>query len=728
VKSPHSFVRPAAQRPSLGQVVIRVVVVSLSTAFALWLLALVLGDFDIARPQDALLAGLVVGLLNAVVWPLLSFIVVPISVLTLGIGAIAMEAVIVGLILEELPGITIASFWTALVIVIGLAALTAIVSSALAIDDDVWFDQRMATVARRRSKSAAHTDVPGIVFVQLDGVAEVVMRRALRAGDAPTIDRWLREGTHHLVGWETGWSSQTGVSQCGILHGSTANMPAFRWVDKAKGRVIVSNKPESAAEIERAHSDGNGLLAHDGSSYGNLFSGDAERAVLTMSGIAKRKEGRVGAGYVGYFSRPQQAVRTLLATFVELARERRAAQLQRARDVQPRVHRGWTYALLRVFTTVISRDVSVQGVLNDVAEGRAAIYVDLLGYDEVAHHSGPERVDALAVLRDLDRQLARIARSFQWAPRPYLLVVLSDHGQTQGTPFSEASGETLAQLVARLCGGAASGDADAERGKTESSAWLRKARSTDGPAPAEAAAVPTVLGSGSLGLITLPGPDRRLTRNEIDEQYPDLLPGLVEHPHVGFALVASDQGSLVLGHGGSHNLATGEIVGKDPLGPFGPRAVEQVQEVDRFTTVADVMVNARYDAERDEVSAFEAQVGSHGGMGGPQTHPFLLYPVELSAPAAPIFTSVGMHRVLKSWLAEVGQPVVLPWLNGSTDDQLELELVPDRDAVSAGDGDGRLDASRRLDTIADQAAEVEPAALVEAEGGPVVVRRDEPEP
>ena len=93
----------------------------------------------------------------------------------------------------------------------------------------------------------------------------------------------------------------------------------------------------------------------------------------------------------------------------------------------------------------------VQGVLTDIAEGRAAIYVDLLGYDEVAHHSGPERVDALAVLRDLDRQLARIARSFQWAPRPYLLVVLSDHGQTQGTPFSDASGETLAQLVARLC-------------------------------------------------------------------------------------------------------------------------------------------------------------------------------------------------------------------------------------------------------------------------------------
>ena len=71
-------------------------------------------------------------------------------------------------------------------------------------------------------------------------------------------------------------------------------------------------------------------------------------------------------------------------------------------------------------------------MINDVAEGRAAIYVDLLGYDEVAHHSGPERADALAVLRDLDRQIARIARSFTWAPRPYHVVVLSDHGQTQG--------------------------------------------------------------------------------------------------------------------------------------------------------------------------------------------------------------------------------------------------------------------------------------------------------
>ena len=335
--------------------------------------------------------------------------------------------------------------------------------------------------------------------------------------------------------------------------------------------------------------------------------------------------------------------------------------------------RGWLYAGLRAFTTVVSRDVSVQGVLNDVAEGRAAIYVDLLGYDEVAHHSGPERADALAVLRDIDRQVHRIARSFQWAPRPYHLVVLSDHGQTQGPPFQVLAGETLAQLVGRLCGAAVSGDPDAERGKTESSAWLRDARSSDGaPAPVEAADVPTVLGSGSLGLITFPGPARRLRRDEIDARYPALLDGLISHPHIGFVLVASTAGSLVLGRSGQRNLATGEVVGDDPLAPFGGRAVDQVRLVDAYATTADVMVNARYDPERDEVSAFESQVGSHGGLGGPQTRPFLLYPAGLADPPPQIFTSVALHRVLKSWLAELGQPVVLPWL----DDGAEPTTAP----------------------------------------------------
>ena len=652
---PSRVVRPAAERPSWRTVLWRAVAVTIITTIGLALLAAILSGFSIDSWWEALLAGFVVGIANAVVWPALAFFVVPLSVLTLGLGAIVLDALFVFLLLDLLPGVEIDGFWTALWVVIGLVIVSTAVSALLAIDDDSWLDQRVARQARRRLKDAVVTDVPGVVFIQLDGVAHVVLRRALRSGDAPTLHRWISEGSHALVGWETGWSSQTGVSQCGILHGSTADMPAFRWVDKATGDVTVSNHPRCAAAIERAHSDGNGLLAHHGSSYGNLFSGDAERAVLTMSGAGQRKEGRTGAGYFGYFSRPGQATRTFIAAIVEIGRERVAAGRQRRRGVEPRVERGWVYALLRTFTTVVTRDVSVQGVVNDMCEGRAAIYVDLLGYDEVAHHSGPERVDALAVLRDLDRHVGRIERAAARAPRPYKLVVLSDHGQTQGATFEQRTGRTLAALVAELCGGAASGDTDAEAGHTESSAWLRHARSQEGSTESVPTDVPVVLGSGSLGLITIPGEARRLTREEIDARYPRLISGLAAHPEIGFVLVRQANGtSVVLGRTGSLDLATGDVVGDDPLAPFGGRAREQVAEVDGYSTVADLMVNSRYDPDLEEVAAFEDQVSSHGGLGGAQTHPFLLHPVELSAPVEPIFTSPAMYRVLKGWLAELG--------------------------------------------------------------------------
>ncbi len=246
------------------------------------------------------------------------------------------------------------------------------------------------------------------------------------------------------------------------------------------------------------------------------------------------------------------------------------------------------------------------------------------------------------MLRDIDHQLGRIARAFTWAPRPYHLVVLSDHGQTQGAPFHELAGETLAETVSRLCGGARSGDDDAEQGKTESTAWLRRAGPTDGDDEAMAQDVPTVLGSGSLGLVSLPGLPRRLLRQEIDERYPDLIQGLRAHPHIGFILVGAEGGSLVLGATGERNLATGEVTGDDPLAPFGPSAVAQVAQADSYRTVADIMINGRYDPERDEVAAFEHQVGSHGGLGGPQTHPFILYPTDaVGTPGADLHVAGG---------------------------------------------------------------------------------------
>jgi len=96
-------VRWRGERPSWQRVLWRSVVVTVVTALALWLLAAILPGFDIDSFRHALLAGVVVGLVNAVVWPALAFLVVPISVLTLGIGAILLNGLITFWVLDLLP-------------------------------------------------------------------------------------------------------------------------------------------------------------------------------------------------------------------------------------------------------------------------------------------------------------------------------------------------------------------------------------------------------------------------------------------------------------------------------------------------------------------------------------------------------------------------------------------------------------------------------------------------
>ena len=104
---------------------------------------------------------------------------------------------------------------------------------------------------------------------------------------------------------------------------------------------------------------------------------------------------------------------------------------------------------MRAALCVIVRDLIVFGVLTDMMSGRPAVYATFSSYDEVAHHSGLERADTLEALRKLDQQFGRIARARRYAPRPYEIVVLSDHGQTQGATFKQRNGYGLDELVER---------------------------------------------------------------------------------------------------------------------------------------------------------------------------------------------------------------------------------------------------------------------------------------
>jgi hypothetical protein len=175
-----------------------------------------------------------------------------------------------------------------------------------------------------------------------------------------------------------------------------------------------------------------------------------------------------------------------------------------------------------------------------------------------------------------------------------------------------------------------------------------------------------VLGSGNLGLIYLMDERRRLSLEEIDERHPRLIPVLRAHPHIGWLLVHSErEGAVVLGAAGARYLSQDRIEGHDPLAPFSPRAPRHLLRADGFEHVADIMVGSFFDSALGEACAFEELISFHGGIGGPQTRPFLLYPADLPFPSTPLVGAPAVNEVLLGWRALLNgthepEPSVLP--------------------------------------------------------------------
>jgi uncharacterized membrane protein YvlD (DUF360 family) len=687
-------VAPAAQTGNVGvgapRIVLRVVLVWLLTAATLVALGAIMERFSISGDGTALIAAALIGLVNAFVWPLLIRIALPFTVLTLGLGVLVLNGAVVLAVSALDTGMTVDGLGAGIVVAIGITVVNTLATSLFAIDDDDFYYRNVIRKqGRRHGIAAAPSDVPGVYFLEIDGLAHGVVQRALRDGHVPTLARWIREGTHHLIRWETDWSSQTGACQAGLLHGDNHDMPAFRWWEKERDAAIVTNHPRDAAEIERRHSNGRGLLHEDGASRANILSGDAPHTLLTMSTVLDRKRpGRIGQDYYAYFANPYNVTRTLALAIGDIVQERFFAVQQRRRDVLPRIKRSIGYAFVRAWGTVVQRDLQVSAVIGDLYAGRPVGYTTFLAYDEVAHHSGVERPDTLAVLRRLDRQIARIEAAATDAPRPYELVVLSDHGQSQGATFLDRYGVSLSELVERACE-SDSIQADAAHndealgyiaaGLTEASgvdnavgrgirATTRRRR-VDGevrldedleetqerPSKGESPPELSVMASGCLGLISFPREPGRVSLERIEDLHSKLIPALREHPGIGFLLVRSERdGAVVLGAGGTNYLDAGRVAGDDPLEPFGPNAAAHVKRADDFPHCPDILVNSTYWPETDEVAAFEELVGSHGGMGGEQSYPFVLAPSEWRPPVDPVVGAESMHRHMRRWLADLG--------------------------------------------------------------------------
>jgi len=655
-------------------------------------------------------AVIIYTVLSAALRPLMIRVALPFGWFGAAILAIFGSFVVMYLALRLTPGIVGQGPWQIFIATWIYAIILALVQWLMAADgDDVFLVQvirqstRGGTWGSRLSKEeqaavdAGEHPQLGVIFVQLDGMPAPVLDWAVKSGNLPNLSRWIRSGEYSWSEWHARVPSTTPVSQAGLLHGTSADMPAFRWYERDLGRLLVANHPPDAELIEERISNGAGLLADNGVSISNLFSGDAESRLLVMSGMSNVREGLgPSRSYASFFTHPSGFTRAMVLTVGEMIKEKYQARSQVKRNVVPRIKRHGSYVFLRGVTNVLLRDLNTALVIEAMMKGSKSIYVDFVDYDEIAHHAGVQRAESLRALEGLDHVLGQLERIVRYAPRPYRFVCVSDHGQSQGSTFLQRFGVPLEEVVRELMG-VAEVDVAAATGTVE--AWgpvnvflsqlqqqdsvtgglTRKAmrnRTKDGaielgPGNLEHTEADTkagqqrpelvVVGSGNLGGIWFAREPKRLNLEDMEVRWPGLVAGLASHPGVSFAVVNSaTHGPVAIGAHGVNRLLTGIVEGQDPLAPFGPLAGPDMLRVAQFKNAPDIYVNSMYDVVMDEVAAFEELVGCHGGIGGWQTRAILVHPAawkiepERLGQDGALVGAEAVHHQMVQWLEALG--------------------------------------------------------------------------
>lgn len=634
---------------------------------------------------SALAGVLLIQAVQGLLQPVFSLVARVLGVLGILLVSLFGFSLIVWVVLELVPGIENVSFTGSLIASWVYAIVVAILQWVMLAQSDEYFLQQAVRTSRKKPKNT--TDVPGFVFVQLDGVSAPVFEWQLNAGNLPNLKRLIDDEGYSFTPWHTQIPSTTPASQAGILFGSHDGIPAFRWYERESGELVVANQTSGAALIEKRLSNGHGLLADGGISIGNLFSGDAPRNIMVMSKIDGDRQSLLAMReYTDYFSNLYGFMRAFVLSIGEMVKEIYQAQRQRLRDTQPRVARKASYVVLRAGTNVLLRDLQTTIVVDQMMQGTNSIYVDYLDYDEIAHHAGIARPESLAALTGLDHIAGVITKAAKMAPRPYHVVFVSDHGQSQGQTFKQLNdGQSLESVIGELLGTTAvsasttpveqesvarsllahessnKGVVGSAAGGLSKKYHRKTSKKQPDKTTSVSAAEIVVTGSGNLGNVWLKRFKSRPTKQQIENAHPDLIENLLKTPGIGLIIVPDGKaGPVCIGARGQINLLTKSVEGKNPLSEYKNVRIKELLAVARNPNAPDIQLISSKRPGSNEVHAFEELVGNHGGIGGWQTEAILIHPSKLSIPKKfyednGIYDSTTIHKIFVDWLTKAGQ-------------------------------------------------------------------------
>jgi uncharacterized membrane protein YvlD (DUF360 family) len=711
----------------LIRLVILWVVDAMSLSLAAWILrgVNVTGVADYSRIVVVTSAALLLALVNLLIRPFVLLLARPLGWLITFIIGFFVNALALWITGWLLPGLEV-SFWGGIFGGIAIGFFNTIITGILEINEEgSYYQNRIERLAREQPYAGADEPGVGLMMVEIDGLSYWHLQEAMQRGLLPTLQEMIEEENYQISHVDCGLPSMTSSCQAGIMFGDNYDIPAYRWYDKSQQKLYVS--ADDATELNARYAHGQGLMRH-GSSIMNMLDGDAEKSMFTMANMFKadEKENKRRSEDISLLMLdPYFLTHEIALFFWEVGRELWEGWQQKRQDVYPRLNRlAHGYPFLRAAMCTFMRDVSANIAIMDMMRGAPSIYMLYLGYDEVAHHSGPWTSDAFGDLRRLDATFARLRRAVnERAPRPYDLIVLSDHGQSFGPTFLQRYGITVKELieqnlpkgisVSQIMGGdtggmglqsvaqeltnAAQGDSGTAFDKAMARQGAKLADrgadindAVDEHAIGDPTSV-TAYGSGNAAQVYFDLFPRKILLSELNAVYPGMIDAVVAHEGIGLVLGYEDDGSiLAIGQDGTHNLNTGEVIGEDPVAPYagesghGAGALElriwQLKRVMEFPNAGDLwLISTVY--EDGTVAALEELIGSHGGLGGEQTDAFIFHPPEMEVP--PTRNSTDVFHILD---AHRNAPVV----KRVPDVEEELDAVPDWAPSTLATGIGQV--------------------------------------
>jgi hypothetical protein len=504
-----------------------------------------------------------------------------------------------------------------------------------------------------------------LVLLQIDGLSSARLRAAMARGEMPHLDRWLASGAARLRSIEAATPPSTPVFQAGLLYGEHADVPGFGWYDRRLQRTVRMDLAEDVRAIEgEIHACGRRRpLLQQGVSYGTIWPGGAATGFFNVVWFLHGRTGRqiahnlydrtltlaAGAAITG-----RMAARFLLELGVGVWDfQRWCRRIQSTRF-------EWRFLYMRLFVSVVLRDVATQGAIVDILRGVPAIYIDFLGYDEYAHRRGPDAEMALYNLKGIDASIHKILRATRAVPENgYDVFVFSDHGQSATLPFERIMRRDLHEFVLEHAAGSSAGAVDAPtirelvavrenefwirtlwrplRAPMQLYAWWLKRRLQGSLGDhhrdiASLDAIEVVTGGSVAHLYFGRERPEGLTVEEIGLRWPRLLEALVHCPAVGLVAGVDAHGPVVFHRGARYRLSDRRALEKlEPFRRLGYDLLRgHLEEAARGRRSGDLVLYGAF-SEAGNI-AFDFEFGSHGGIAPEELDQFVVHPSSVDFP------------------------------------------------------------------------------------------------